>query len=183
MEVVVVLGGGSFGTALGQVLARKGYSVTILTRDENTVKSINENHRNPKYLTDLTLSENLNATTDLNVVRRATTIVHAVPVQDTTDYLTKIVHLIPKTAILVSASKGIHATELTLMSDILPQILGADQPIAYLSGPSFARELILNVPTAVVVAAHSDELVKKCRRYSCSQLSVSTLRRMSLELR
>lgn len=57
VEEVVVLGGGSFGTALGQVLARKGHHVTILTRDPRTEASINNEHRNPKYLTDLTLHE------------------------------------------------------------------------------------------------------------------------------
>jgi glycerol-3-phosphate dehydrogenase (NAD+) len=80
-----------------------------------------------------------------------------VPVQATHDYLRTIAHLIPKTVPIINASKGIHSETLEYMSDIIPKALGnPQQPMAFLSGPSFAKELVENVPTVVVIGECSD---------------------------
>jgi glycerol-3-phosphate dehydrogenase (NAD+) len=85
--------------------------------------------------------------------------VHTIPVQHTADYLKRIKDKIPPTLPIISASKGIHSESLQYMNEIVPTALdNAAQPFAAISGPSFAKELVENQPTAVVVASESEQL-------------------------
>ena len=82
---------------------------------------------------------------------------HSIPCQVSSAYLESLSPFIPNVP-LVSASKGLHTTNLKLMSAIIPEALGRRaQPTAYISGPSFAKELVQEVPTALVVASESRE--------------------------
>jgi glycerol-3-phosphate dehydrogenase (NAD+) len=151
---VVVLGSGSFGTAMATVLARNGHAVVMVTRSSECSHSINEKHRNPFYLTDYELPENLTATTDMaSALAGAGLVVHSVPVQATHAYLTANKDKFDKSVPFVSTSKGLHTETLQMMNEIIEEVLGADQRTAFFSGPSFAKELMASVPTAVVVAS------------------------------
>ena len=68
--IIAVIGAGSYGTAIAQVAAKRGNTVKIFARDENVVKEINENHKNPNYLQDYKLSENITATTSVEEALR-----------------------------------------------------------------------------------------------------------------
>lgn len=153
---VVTCGGGSFGTAMTNLLAHNGYSVTMLVRDERVAHGINVEHRNPRYLTRYQLPATVEATTDASeAFKGAALCVHAVPVQQTREFLrTHRAHLSPDVPVLCT-SKGLEVSSLSLMCELLPDMLGESRTYAYLSGPSFAAEMMQGLPTAVVVASQS----------------------------
>jgi len=156
---VAVLGGGNFGLALASVLGRKGVPTTLLVRSVDVANSINTEHRHPRYMSHIVLPPAIRATTDpATALSDATYIVHAVPVQFSRAFLNSLKHFVPPNVPVVSASKGIETTSLGFMADILKETLGTDRAYAFLSGPSFAREICEGVATAVVVASEDLEL-------------------------
>ena len=151
---VAVLGGGNFGLALASVCGRKGIPTTMLVRNKEVEEAINNDHRHPRYMTDLELPPSIRATTNPpTALSDATYIIHAVPVQYSREFLNSIAHHVPHGTPVLSASKGIETSNLGFMADILEECLGDDRPYAFLSGPSFAREICEGVATAVVVAS------------------------------
>lgn len=151
---VAVMGGGNFGLALASVCARQGIPTTLLVRSEEIAKEINANHKHPRYMNDLVLPNRIRATTKPDeCLPDATYIVHAVPCQYSREFLEEVKEHIPPNTPVLSGSKGIETTSLGFMLDILQDCLGEDRPYAFLSGPSFAREMVQGVATAVVVAS------------------------------
>ncbi|CAM9652221.1 unnamed protein product [Heterosigma akashiwo] len=156
-----VLGGGSFGLAAASVLARKKFPVTVLVRKEEIAKHINEKHMHPVYLQNVTLPENIRATTDAReALSDATFIIHSIPVQHSRRFLEEHRNLFPRSAPILSLSKGIETGTLSTMDEILRQTLGQDGSYAYMSGPSFAREMALEQATAVVFASRDEQLAE-----------------------
>ncbi|CAG9467798.1 unnamed protein product [Pedinophyceae sp. YPF-701] len=164
---IAVLGGGSFGTAMAAMLAKKkaALEVAVLVRDDASCEDINERHANSKYFPGFELPRNVRATTHAeDAIGGAQFVVHAVPVQHTRVFLEKLRDVIPPDVPLIVLSKGLEvATGLTL-ADVVPQALGRDQPACFLSGPSFAREILEGRPTAVSVASKDQALVTRVRR-------------------
>jgi len=151
---VTVMGGGNFGLALATVVAKKGVPTTLLVRSDEVATNINENHRHPTYMSDICLPRTVRATTDKKTaLSDATYIIHAVPVQYTRAFLDSVKDAIPANVPILSASKGIETSSLGFMADILKECLGEDRSYAFLSGPSFAREICEGVATAVVIAS------------------------------
>jgi glycerol-3-phosphate dehydrogenase (NAD+) len=152
---VVVTGGGSFGTAMGNLLAQNGYPVSLLVRKAWVCDEINNEHRNPKYLSEYVLPDNLTATVDpVEAFRDAKLCVHAVPVQATRRFLTGLAQYFPPDLPVLCTSKGLEISSLSLMCELLPSMLGSQRAYAYLSGPSFAAEMMQGLPTAVVIASN-----------------------------
>ena len=154
-----VLGGGAFSLALTKVLSHKNIRTNLLVRSQETADFINKNHYHPKYLTDSLLPSTLWATSDpIEALKDTNFIVHAVPMQSSREFLTKIKpYLNDKTPIL-SVTKGVEIGTFSLMNDILNESLGIHRRYAFLSGPSFAKEIMQNKPTAVVIASSDDSL-------------------------
>lgn len=151
---IAVMGGGNFGLALATIAARKGIPTTILVRKKEIADTINSQHRHPQYMNDVELPSYLRATSDpAECLPDATYIVHAVPVQYSREFLKGVSKFIPPSTPVLSGSKGIETTSLGFMVDILRECLGDERPYAFLSGPSFAREMCEGVATAVVVAS------------------------------
>jgi glycerol-3-phosphate dehydrogenase (NAD+) len=112
-----------------------------------------------RYLSDITLPSNIVATADAKAaLERATHLVHAVPVQFTRDTLRKVRKHIPAGIPVLSVSKGIETKSGQLMCDLLQELLGESHSYAFLSGPSFAREIVEGKATAVVVASEDRDL-------------------------
>lgn len=176
---VVVLGGGSFGTAMAvQVAAKKAdLEVSMLLRDDLVCRSINHSHINCKYLRDHRLPENITATTSASdALAGADFCFHAVPVQFSSSFLEGIsTHVDPKLP-FISLSKGLELNTLRTMSQIIPQALGNPrQPFIVLSGPSFAIELMNKLPTAMVVASKDKKLAAAVQQLLASpNLRIST---------
>jgi len=155
------MGGGNFGLALASLCSRRGIPTTLLVRSQETADAINTNHTHPRYMQGITFPNNLRATSKPEeCLPDATYIIHAVPVQYSREFLTSVSKYIPPNTPVLSASKGIETTSLGFMADILKECLGEDRPYAFLSGPSFAREICEGVATAVVIASEDLLLAK-----------------------
>eukprot|EP00438_Fugacium_kawagutii_P005529 Skav221841 [mRNA] locus=scaffold126:89181:90362:+ [translate_table: standard] len=160
---VAVLGSGTFGTALGSVIARNGFTVTILCRREEVATSINTQHFNPSHLSECKLPPLLSATTSPEeALKGVSFIVHSVPVQASEDFLGPLKDLIPADVPFISSSKGIHSETLEIMAELVPRVLGRPQVMAFLSGPTFAKELMDEIPSAAVVAATDPAVAESC---------------------
>ncbi len=160
---VAVLGSGSFGTALASILATKSYDVTIWTRREELAADINERHENTKYLPGLELPPNVKADTDIGrTLAGAEMVVVAIPAQQIGGVMKEHGGLLPENVPIVSAAKGIEEGRLRLVSEILEEELPEKHHahLSYLSGPSFAKEMIQGIPTAVSIASHNEETAK-----------------------
>lgn len=130
--------------------------------DTQICEGINKKHRNVSYLTGYPLPFNVRAELSAEkALMDADLIVHSIPVQATTEFLENIVHLIPPTTPIVNTSKGLHTTTLQLMSEVIPAALGRpNQPVAFFSGPTFAKELMEGWPTGAVIAATDKKLAQ-----------------------
>lgn len=157
-----ILGGGAFSLALAKVLSHRNINCTMLVRTQDVADFINTNHRHPKYLTDSLLPTQLTATTDpVEALKSARYIIHAVPMQSSRDFLLKMKPYISPNVPILSVTKGVEQGTFSLMSDIIAETLGPDQQCAYLSGPSFALEIMNSQATAVVIASTSDVLANE----------------------
>ncbi|KAI3428544.1 hypothetical protein D9Q98_007366 [Chlorella vulgaris] len=171
LEKVVVFGGGSFGTAMAVTLARQKseLQVTLLLRDPYLCKDINELHCNTRYLKDFTLPPNVSATTSpREAILGAQFAIHAVPVQHTRVFLEGIKELMPPSLPIISVSKGIEVSTGQLMSEVVPSVLGKKQRTVYISGPSFANEVMSGRLTCVVAASRDKSLARTVQRLFAS---------------
>lgn len=159
MKKMAVIGSGAWGTALAQVLADGGYPVTMWAYEEKVASDINSLHENSVYLPGIELSAQISATSDLSeAVIGADLILSVCPAQHVRGVTKQWIDHMNPDATIVSASKGIEQGTGKLISevfdDVLPGDLGAH--VAYLSGPSFAREVGMRKPTVVVVASRDE---------------------------
>lgn len=155
-----VLGGGSWGTALANLLAKKGHHVEIWTRREEHSNEINENKTNLKYLPGIFLSKNIESTTDIKkVVKGKDLILQAVPTHGVRETFLKIKEEVEEDQIIVNVSKGIENDTLMRISEIIFEIL-PNNPYVVLSGPSHAEEVARELPTTVIAASENYEKAK-----------------------
>lgn len=154
---VCVLGGGAWGTALALAMLRAGHGVRLWAREEKTVAAINRGE-NPAYLPGIALDRGIKATSDMAAALAGADCVLAVtPAQALRGVLAAARgHLSPDIP-LVLCAKGIERETGALLSAIVEEILPGN-PIAALSGPSFATDVARGLPTAVVVAAREEAL-------------------------
>jgi glycerol-3-phosphate dehydrogenase (NAD(P)+) len=157
---VGVVGAGSWGTALANLLAHKGNPVTMWSFEHDVAESINRAHENTKYMKGIELHRNLRATEDLReAVRGADVVLNVTPSQHVRRVLGQAAAHIEGNALVVSASKGIETASLQTMAEVieeaLPGTTGAHA--CFLSGPSFALEVARQMPTAVAMASHHEE--------------------------
>lgn len=153
---VGVVGGGSWGTALANLLASKGYGIDLWVYESDVCQQIQETRENAVFLPGVSLSENLKPTNDLGTaVRGKDLVLIVVPSHLMRDITQQIANYLAPTAIVVSASKGIeNNTQLTMSGVIKETLVGlGDDRFAVLSGPSFAGEVARIVPTVVTVAS------------------------------
>ncbi len=156
---VGVIGAGSWGTALSNILADNNCDVTICGRDENVVKSINSLNENFKYLKGFILNDKLKADTDIEkVISKSDIIVNSIPTQHIRSVYSPF-SLLFKDKILINSSKGIEKTSLFLIDQIFADIFhNKDFKLAFLSGPSFALEVVKRLPTATTVASTDKQI-------------------------
>ncbi|HEX7051012.1 MAG TPA: NAD(P)H-dependent glycerol-3-phosphate dehydrogenase [Longimicrobiales bacterium] len=160
---VGVLGAGSWGTTLANLLARKGHRVRLWSHEAEVAREINAERENAKYLPGISLDPRLEATVDLReAVEDAEVIVSVSPSQYVRGIVQRAAPWIRPDAMVVSASKGIETGTLQTMADVLDDVLPrAPARTCYLSGPSFALEVAREQPTAVVAASRSDVVARR----------------------
>jgi glycerol-3-phosphate dehydrogenase (NAD(P)+) len=151
---VAVIGAGSWGTTLADLLASNGHRVKVWAREAEVVESINRDHVNTIFLADSRLAETLVAHADLGAaLEGAELVVSAAPSHAVRRVSTEVAETLgAATPPVVSISKGLESDSLKLMSEVLSETL-ASAPVVALSGPSFAQEVYERQPTAVVAAS------------------------------
>lgn len=157
---VTVLGGGSFGTAVANIIATNGHVSRLWMRDAARAERCQASRENTEYLPGYPLHDNLVATTDLiGSVSTSDIVVISVPSQSFREVAKLAAPHLRKDTIVISTTKGIDADGFFLMSQILEQEL-TDVRIGVLSGPNFAKEIVQNQYTGSVVASEHDEVLK-----------------------
>jgi glycerol-3-phosphate dehydrogenase (NAD(P)+) len=150
-----VVGGGSWGTALADLLAEKGYPIDLWVFEEELREQINTRRENRYFLPGVRLASNLTAHNDLGrVVTGKQLVVVVVPSHVMRETASRMAGALGADTVLVSASKGIeNKTHLTMTGVLSDTLAVPRERIAVLSGPSFATEVARRMPTVVTVAA------------------------------
>jgi len=162
-----VIGAGAWGTALADLLADKGCEVALWAFEKEVCSDILESRENKVFLPEVHLSEKLTPSNDLNHVASAKDmLLLAVPSHVFRSVAVRLVHHPAEKTLIVSATKGIENETHLTMSGILEQLLPPrlHGQIAVLSGPSFAKEVARQIPTAVTVAARIPEIARQVQR-------------------
>ncbi|HUF49221.1 MAG TPA: NAD(P)H-dependent glycerol-3-phosphate dehydrogenase [Longimicrobiales bacterium] len=156
-ERVGVVGAGSWGTALANLLAKKGHAVTVWSFEPDVAAAINREHRNSRYLSEIALDPLLRATSTLEeAVTDAAYVVSVNPAQHTRAIMSQAAAYMRADVLVIGASKGIETRTLETMAQVHAETLprAAAARACFLSGPSFALEVAREQPTAVTIASH-----------------------------
>jgi len=154
---VCVVGAGSWGTTVAALVAHNA-PTTLWARRGELADEINSTHVNSAYLAGASLPESLRASTDLEaLVANADVVAMAVPSQGFRDVMVEVSRAIRPTTPIVSLSKGLERSTLKRMSEVVAEVAPAN-PVAVLSGPNLAREILAGQPAASVVACANDSV-------------------------
>jgi glycerol-3-phosphate dehydrogenase (NAD(P)+) len=164
-----VFGAGSWGTAFAKVLVDAGNDVTLWARRDELADEVNGKHQNHAYLPDITLPEQLRATTDAaDAADGADLVAFAIPSQSLRENLTRWAPVLPGDAMLVSLMKGVELGTTKRMSEVIGEVVGAGPDrIAVVSGPNLALEIAQEQPTATVVAC-VDQTRAEAVQHACT---------------
>lgn len=161
-----VLGAGSFGTAMAVHLAHNGFPVILWAHDPKVAETLQTIRENKTYLPGVILPENITSTNSLETtVQGKSVLLQVIPSHATRSVMTKVAGMIESQTIVLNCTKGIENETLLTMSELLHEILPSPNrnKLAYLSGPSFAREVALGMPTAVTIASKNPDAAKFCQ--------------------
>lgn len=168
-----VIGAGSFGTALSKLLGDKGHDVRLWVYEGDLCERMQKTGVNDVYLPDVTLPRSVRPTNALEeAVADRDMLLSVMPSQFVRQTMTRLAPLLTKPVPLVSATKGIEVDTLMLMSEVLEEVLpdGYRDHLAYISGPSFAKEISKGMPTAVSVASFNDDLARRVQEVFSSTI-------------
>ncbi|MGN7727210.1 NAD(P)H-dependent glycerol-3-phosphate dehydrogenase [Luteimonas sp. 22616] len=159
---VAVLGAGSWGTALAALIARHGHPTVLWGRDAAIAEAIDQRHENPRYLPGIALPDSLRATTDLAAAMHgADLVLVVVPSHAFTETLRSLAPLRPAHAGVAWAAKGFEPGSGRFLHEVAGELLGPDVPLAVVTGPSFAKEVALGLPTALTVQGEDTVFVQQ----------------------
>ena len=159
-----VIGAGSWGTTLANLLAKKGLNITLWAYEEELITSLAATQENTLYLPGIKLSSTIVPTGSLKDVCQGKDLILIVtPSQVVRHIMQQILPYLSPQQILINASKGIENKTLLTMSEVVREVLllNDDQRLAVLSGPSFAREVSKEIPTAVTIASKNLDLAQQ----------------------
>ncbi|MBI3353818.1 MAG: NAD(P)H-dependent glycerol-3-phosphate dehydrogenase [Nitrospirae bacterium] len=157
-EKIAVIGAGSWGTTLAMLLADKGYHVKLWVYEPDLAEEMQKSRENKIYLPGHRLPDNIIVTSIIkDAVKDAGVLVFVVPSHVARGVIKGLAHSLSDNIIIVSAAKGIENDTLMLMSDIFKEVLPEPlhKNLTFLSGPSFAKEVVKKMPTAVALAAYN----------------------------
>jgi glycerol-3-phosphate dehydrogenase (NAD(P)+) len=146
---VVIVGGGSWGTAFAKVLANRDHEVTLACRDAAQARALAETHRNPRYLTHCDLRGVAATTIEAAPIEDAELVVVAVPSAVFGD----VVRSLPGDSPILSLTKGLDPATGERLSTLVE-----GRPVAVLSGPNIADEIARDLPAAAVIASDDERL-------------------------
>lgn len=178
VKKIGVIGAGSWGTTLADLLSKKGHSVTLWAYEADLAESMCRTHENSTYLPDISLSATLAFTNSItDAVSGKDLLLFVVPSQSLRSVLKQAIPHMSPSAIIVSATKGIEVETLKLVSEIYEELLPLElfSRFSVISGPSFAREVAMEMPSAVVAAAADTAIAQAVQdTFNCSFFRVYT---------
>ena len=163
MARIGVIGGGAFGTAMACVVRRSRHEVVIWAREPEVVAAINNDRLNPVFLPGVRLVPGIVATSELGQAARADFLLLAPPAQHMRAVTAQLRPHLQDGTPVVTCSKGIERGTCALMSQVLAETLPTAR-VAVLSGPSFANEISIDLPTAVALACADPALGERLAR-------------------
>jgi glycerol-3-phosphate dehydrogenase (NAD(P)+) len=154
VQTVAVLGAGSWGTALAIQFARAGHATRLWSRNPEDAAAMRAARQNRRYLPDAKFPDGMEIEDDLAAsVRGAAALILAVPSHSLRALLQQLKPLLPPGARLAWATKGFELDTGKLPHQVAREVLGEAYPVAVLSGPTFAREVGMGLPTAMTIAS------------------------------
>lgn len=161
-SAIAVLGAGSYGTALAICLARNGNTISLWGRNSDDMAQMAAQRINQKYLPDIALPESLQLTADLAAaVSSSRDILVVVPSHAFADTLRQIKPLLLADARVAWATKGLEPETGRLLQDVAREILGEQVSLAVLSGPTFAKEMAMGLPTAISLSSTDADFIRQ----------------------
>jgi len=158
----VILGSGSWGTALANVLADNDREVTIWGINKKEVDDININHQNSNFFEGITLNKKVKATLDFNIVKDADVVLLAVPSSVISDVCERLYNTIDKKIIIINVAKGFHPQTNERLSVTIKNVMKDKLEAAVsLIGPSHAEEVILGLLTSINSVSDNLEAAEK----------------------
>lgn len=178
MKRVAVIGAGSWGTALTILAARAGHEVQLWSHNGEVVEAINREHLNPRYLTESRIPDGVTATNNITeAVDGGELVILAAPSHATRELLAAMLRALRAEMIVVSATKGIEIDTGKRISQVVAEVVPPEiRPrFVSLSGPSFAKEVAENHPTAVVAASDDRDAARLVQsELSCDSFRIYT---------
>lgn len=173
----VVIGSGSWGTALAQVLADNKEEVIIYGIEKSEIDDINLNHENSKYFEGVELNPNLKATDDITVVKDADIVLLAVPTFAIEGICLQIDPYLKNNIIVVNVSKGFHPETSERMSEVIRRCISKEHlsSVVSLIGPSHAEEVVIRLLTTIDAVSLKEEDAQVIQRtFSNNYLRIYT---------
>lgn len=158
----VVIGSGSWGTGLAQVLADNHQDVTIWGISDEEINDISQNNRNSKFFKDTLLNPQIKATKDLSVIEDADVIVLSIPSIAIEEICQKISSIITKKVIVINTSKGFHPVTNDRISNVIRANIQPEKlsSVVSLIGPSHAEEVVIRMLTTICAVSTSEKDAK-----------------------
>ena len=166
MSEIAVIGGGAWGTGIAIVLGRKGtHSVRLWAHEADVCESITQQRVNEKFLPGRRIPDSVTASSDLAaILHGAEIVVSVMPSQHCRALFERMRPLMPPSALIVSATKGLEEGSLLRMTEVIADVLKRDDgtaaAIGALSGPTFAQEVARGDPTAITIASQDSALAR-----------------------
>jgi glycerol-3-phosphate dehydrogenase (NAD(P)+) len=164
MSKIAIIGGGAWGSALSIVAGRSGgHRVRLWAHEKEVRESVNARHVNELFLPDQSIPETVSATNDLReALENAEIVVSVMPSHHCRRLFESMRAWLRPEMLFVSATKGLEDGSHLRMTEVISQVLGADQSfrprLGAMSGPSFAKEVARGDPTAITIASSDEEL-------------------------
>jgi glycerol-3-phosphate dehydrogenase (NAD(P)+) len=171
MNSVCVIGAGSYGTALAFCLSRNNVNTSLWGRDARQMAQMNNSRSNEKYLPGAILPEILTIETNLQTaLTNSQDLLVVVPSHAFADTLLSIKPFLQSHHRLIWATKGLEPDTGRLLQDVAVEILGTNIPFAALSGPTFAKEMVAGLPTAISLSSTDENLANDfANKLHCSK--------------
>ena len=159
-SAIAVIGAGSYGTALAICLARNGNHITLWGRNSQDITQMAQQRLNQKYLPDIRLPDSLHVTADLaEAAASSRDILLVVPSHAFAQTLQQIKPFLQANARVAWATKGLEPETGRVLQDVARDILGEKVSLAVFSGPTFAKEMALGMPTAISLSSTDEEFI------------------------
>ena len=156
-----VLGAGSWGTVLSEIVSSNGYEILLWSRNKNTVDEINNKHTNKKYTDNKKLSERIKATTNQKDVLKLSHVIISIPSSSVRGFFKKNKNSVGNSTSFLIASKGLERGSFKSLSEILHEELSPYAKLSVLSGPNLASEIIEGMTSACVIASKNKKFSKE----------------------